>query len=105
VSSDRDDETPALGALKDLLQSDGWQLFQAWVSESYGPAGYGRRMNAALAKVPHGPDRPYEIARVAEEIDATARAVNEIMGWPAQQIKALSPEAKSRRPFAGLRRA
>jgi hypothetical protein len=108
ASSETDqDETPsgsALLALRDLVQSDGWQLLTAYARAQWGPEGYGRRMQAAIATVPHDADRPFEIARVAQEVDAVARAVNEIVAWPESQIRALAPKPESRRPFHNLRR-
>lgn len=107
MSSDETEDSPQaqrLLAFRELVQSDGWQLLTAYARAQWGPEGYGRRMQAAIATVPHDGDRPFEIARVAQEVDAVARAVNEIMAWPESQIRALAPKPESRRPFHNLRR-
>ena len=93
-----------LAAYKDLLQSLGWKLLKAHADHDWGPAGYGVQMQRALASIPQGPDRAYELARVAEQVDATAKAVNALIEWPEQAVKLLAPEKPSRQPFAGLRR-
>jgi hypothetical protein len=98
-------EDPDVAALRDLVQSRGWQLLKARAAQDFGPEGYGRAMQRAIAAVPQGPDRPYELARVAEQVEHTAQAVNTIMSWPEQQIRALAEKPKDRRPFANLRRA
>ena len=90
-------------ALRDLVQSEGWKLFEAQISQEWGPSGYGRRMQEALAQVPNGPDRAFEIAAVAERVDATARAVEAIRRWPYEEIAKREP-VKPKGPFAALRR-
>ena len=90
-------------ALRDLVQSEGLKLFDAQIAEEWGPSGYGRRMQEALAQVPNGPDRAFEIAAVAERVDATARAVEAIRRWPYEQISKREP-VKPKGPFASLRR-
>lgn len=82
-----EDVDPIVTALRDLLQSEGWRIFKDAADQSWGPRGYGMEMQRALSTIPHGPDRAYELARVAEQVDATARAVNEIMAWPSEQIR------------------
>ena len=93
-----------LVALRDLVQSDGWRLFRQYLATEHGPAGYGRAVQTAIAAIPHGPDRAYDVQRVVDQIDATERAVNELAEWPHRRIRELSPDTVSRRPFASLRR-
>lgn len=90
-------------ALKDLLQSTGWQLFLAHAKDTWGPVGYSRAIQQALSTIPHNSERPYEIARVTEQVHATAEALNRFVSWPGEQIRQLTTE-KSTQPFAGLRR-
>lgn len=84
---DQDGEGTVDSALRDLLQSEGWRIFKTAAEHEWGPSGYGRRMQEALSAIPPGPDRAYELAQVAERVDATARAVNEIMAWPAEELR------------------
>jgi hypothetical protein len=93
-----------LAAFKELVQSIGWRLLKAHAAHDWGPEGYGRQMQAALVKVPQGPDRAYELAQVAERVEATSQAVNAVMTYPEEQIRLLSPEKASKRPFNALRR-
>jgi hypothetical protein len=78
---------PIVAALNDLLSSEGWRIFKESAAVEWGPGGYGRRMQEALSTVPHGPDRPYELARIAEQVDATARAVEQIVAWPSEEVR------------------
>lgn len=80
-------------ALRDLVQSEGWRIFKEAVDGEWGPVGYGREMQRALSTIPHGPDRAYELARVAEQVEATAQAVHQILAWPAEELKRRSPAA------------
>ncbi len=105
MSSDQMTEDDTLVALKDMIASRGWELLMAHAKREHGPEGYGRTMQAKLSAIPAGPDRAFEIAQAAELVDSTARAVNALMEWPAQQIRALTPKALSTRAFAAMRRA
>lgn len=93
-----------LAALRDLQQSEGWKLLLGYLEREWGPAGYGWRMQKALSEIPRNGERAYEIARIAEQIDATSEAVNQITSWPQERIQQLAAPAKATGPFAGLRR-
>ena len=103
--ADEDALDPAIGALRDLLQSEGWRLLKAQAADEWGPAGYGRQMQRALSAIPIGPDRPYELARVVEQVDATAQAVNALIAWPTEELSRRAPAPQRARPFARLRRS
>ncbi len=105
MSSEPDaDEDTDLLALRDLLRHRGFELMWAHIRKEYGPEGYGRKVQAAMAAIPAGPDRPYEMARVADEIGAMTKAVNEIMEWPLREVKRLKPEHRTLNPLDRLRR-
>lgn len=89
--------------LRTLLASAAWQWFWQEAQREWGPAGYGRKMQAALASVPSGPDRAFELARVAEAVDAQAQAVNALMSRPQAELSRLTQKTKPR-PFEGFRR-
>lgn len=93
-----------LVALRDLVQSHGWQILKAHLEREWGPAGYGWRMQMALGQIPQGPERAYEVARVAEQVNATAGAMNELVAWPGERIQELQTPKSSKAPFARLRR-
>ena len=48
--------------------------------------------------------RAYELARVAEQVEATSQAVHAVMTYPDERIKALTGPKASKQPFAALRR-
>lgn len=104
----REDLEARYEALKALVESDGWKIMTRRSADEWGYVGYGHRMKTALDDLPQGPDRVYELARIAEQVTATKTAIDEIMAWPTQEIddlhKKLKPEPKSRRPFDALRR-
>lgn len=101
---DHDDDQPALvGALKDLLQSPGWHWLCQQAEQDYGPAGYGRRLNAAVAEIPNGPDQPYEIAAATKRIHEECRAVNALIKRPKEELDRLTIKPDTR-PFAQFRR-
>lgn len=100
---ERDAPDAILGSLRDLVQSAGWQLLKQQAAHEWGPEGYGRQMQHALSTIPAGPERAYELARVAEQVDATAKAVHALIQWPEEQIRQLAPSKPARR-FDALRR-
>lgn len=107
AGTDEQDDSPAAHerkALTDLLQSEGWKVFRAYVDREWGPAGYGWQMQDAIAHIPQGPDRAYELAAVAERVDAIAKAVNNLAVWPQERINELTTPRKAARPFEALRR-
>jgi hypothetical protein len=90
-------------ALRDLLQSRGWQLLKEQAEREWGPAGYGRRLEEALATVDAGPDRAYAVTETVDRVRATARAVSQILAWPSEQLRTAAP-AKQPSAFERLRR-
>lgn len=104
METDLHDDGTELRALQELVQSDGWKILRTHADHDWGPTGYGQRMQEALASVKPGPERDYEIARIAQQVDDTARAVNLLMAYPAQRIGLLVGPKKSGQPFAPWRR-
>lgn len=105
MSSSEDDGTEGrAAALKDLLDSEGWKLLARHAADEWGDIGYGQRMKAAVRNVQQGPERVYELARVAEQVDATKAALDEILNWPFQELQRLATTKTKAGPFAGLRR-
>lgn len=98
-----DEQDSITVALRDLVQSEGWRIFKQAADAEWGALGYGREMQRAIASVPHGPDRSYELARVAEQVEATAQAVHQILAWPVDELKRRAPKEAPGR-FDRLRR-
>lgn len=85
-----DDDTPELAtAIRDLIHSPGWQWFTDHVTREYGPAAYGMKINAAYAQIPAGPDHPYEVARITQQIHAECAAVNALVERPKEELARL----------------
>ncbi len=95
---------PIVSALKDMLQSEGWRIYREACDHEWGPSGYGRRLQEGISTVQVGPDRPYELARIVEQVDATAKAVNAVLKWPAEEVARRAAPKPSTRPFDALRR-
>lgn len=93
-----------VAALKELLQSTGWKMLLEYANELTGPIGYSRSMQRALSSIPAGPDRPYELMRATEQIQAVAQAVTRVTNWPAEALAQLTPKKSSGMPFEMLRR-
>ncbi len=102
--TERDDAPDILGSLRELVQTQGWQLFKTHAKHEWGPEGFGRRMHEALSSIPKGPDRVYELAAAAEQAEATLRAINAIMAWPEEQIRQLSETHQPQSALGRLRR-
>ena len=103
MSSEDQDPAERVAALKDLVQSPGWALLTRHAADEWGEVGFGRRMRAAVTQVQPGPDRVYDLARVAEEVTATKAAMDAVLNWPFQELQRLAAPQKSRIPFAALR--
>lgn len=92
MSTDHDQEQPGtVQALRELVNSSGWQLFREQANREWGPEGFGKRMMEALSRVPNGPDRAWELGQAAEQAKMTAEAVNAIMAWPTEQLSRMAP--------------
>lgn len=101
---DPDEDAPELATqLRDLLQSPGWQWFVQQIHGEYGPAAYGKRINAALSKLQPGPEYAYEVAEVTQRIHAESNAVNALVSRPKAMLDSLTSKP-SRRPFDRYRR-
>lgn len=71
--------------LEELIQSDGWRMFLAYVAEECQGLGYVRRIGLAFEK---GGIEPQVAHRVAQEI---VRFVQ----WPEQQLRDMKGDAES----------
>lgn len=101
---DRDDDAPDLAqALRDLLQSAGWQWFVQQIHGEYGPSAYGKKINAALSQIKPGPEYAYEVAEVTQRIHAESNAVNALVSRPKAMLESLTTKP-SKRPFDQFRR-
>jgi hypothetical protein len=103
VMSDERSTEEQIAALRELLESTGWKMLLEYANDLTGPIGYSRSMQHALASIPAGPDRPYELMRATEQIQAVAQAVTQVTNWPAEALAQLTPKKHSV-PFEMLRR-
>ena len=75
-------------ALEDLIHAPGWLLFKEHARKEWGPEGYGRKVQTAIATK----SGTAELAPAVEQIHATTREINELMKWPEQQLKKAAPK-------------
>lgn len=97
-----EDSSPDVAALRELLQSDGWRLFQALIEQEWGAAATLRKIDHALVEIPRG-DRD-AVNDTVQQIQASRREVLKVLGLPQARVSQLAPEEKSKQPFAALRR-
>lgn len=98
-----DPDRSDLDALKDLLDSDGWELFTKAAAEQWGAEACIRHIDAALASVDRG-DFDAQRETVAQ-IRASARAVEALVQWPKLRMEQLMNTDKPVKGFAKWGRA
>ena len=87
-------------ALKDLVNSPGWELFERAADAMYGDAACVAQIDRALAAIALGDTLAVQDS--VRQIRASANAVRAIVAWPKQRLEQLQPEQKTR--FLGRRR-
>lgn len=97
-----DPDINELEALKALIESDGWALYQAHLEREWGPAAYAQRIDTAMASA--------KAARESAEQDlyelgAAARAVRIFASWPVKRIQDLRTKVEKPAGVFGRRRA
>lgn len=102
LSDPEDEETGEARALRELLESSGWAILKRAIDQQWGPRAYGLKMRALLRQV-QGDTRQQEVARQADQLEATCNAVDEVIAWPAQRLRQLETRLPGR-AFADLRR-
>jgi len=103
VADEQDDDAPLPIALRDLVLSDGWRWLCQQADLEAGPAAYGKRINAAIAAIPAGPNREFEVSAAIDKIHASCEAVNALIAKPKEMLQRLT-ETPKKRPFEGFRR-
>lgn len=89
-------EQTELEALTDLLSSDGWLRFQAFIEQEWGAEAYARKIDQAIVAAKNaGHSAEGDIC----EIGAAARAVRIAAQWPAKRLAEIRG---SRRKATGL---
>lgn len=83
-------------ALRDLLQSPGWQMFVEACQQQYGDSACIAHIDEALSQDRLRPGDHEAIQDTVQQIRASSRAVLSMIEWPAQQLAALEPN-KDRR--------
>ncbi len=94
--------SPDLGALRELVQSEGWRLFLALIDDAWGSDATLRKIDAALATVARGDTSA--VNDTVQQIQASRREIQKVVGLPAFRISQLEPQPTSTQPYAALRR-
>lgn len=89
-------------ALKALIESDGWRLFERLVDAEWNAEATLARQDEALKAIQRGDVEG--ISDTVQQIQAARKAVRAVMEKPRRRIEQLQPEKQATGPFAGLRR-
>lgn len=73
-------------ALDELVTSDGWRLFVAFVDAEWGAGG--RAFESAAVAAANDTGNPHSIAHL-QQIIAARREIQKILKWPDEQLKTL----------------
>ncbi len=96
------DQTPAaakLAALRDMVGSEGWKLFEAHAHEEWSDEAFGRAVDQVL-NLNAPTDLEWEkVRRMRDE----RKRILALLRWPYEQIGTLTPQ-KPAGAFAALRR-
>lgn len=89
-----------LADYRELVQTAGWQRLKAHADKQWGAAAYGWQMRALQIEMPPGEARDAKMAGLLE----AASAIDTLFAFPQSRMQQLTTPAKSRQPFAALRR-
>ena len=81
-------------ALQDLVQSDGWQVFERAMRERFSP----ERYEAEIRELSEKDADPVITATLMKQINATYSAMRQMLDWPRARVKEL--DGGSRRALA-----
>lgn len=96
-----DQDVQPLEALRALVSSDGWALFLAAVEAAHGDAACVRQIDTALGTL--SPGDHDAVQDTVQQIRASARSVQRIVRWPAEEVKRLTAQ-QAKPSFLGRRR-
>lgn len=89
-------------ALKDLVESDGWQLFLSAVHAEWGPAAQLAQIDRALQDLPPGDQDAVNMQ--VQQIRSAANAITNALRWPTLRLAQLKKQQESK-GFGFRRRA
>lgn len=89
-------------ALEDLLQSEGWQLFESAMREQWSATSFEAEIRQAMEEAPTGSD----VTPIIGQINATYAGMRQMLDWPREQVRTLekAPTARPKDRFALFRR-
>ena len=105
VTDDPEDspEAATLKALRDFVASDGWKVFQNLMDRDWGAERTIQRTEDALKALTGNVDQE-TINDTVQQIHAARKAVLAMLKAPSDEIRRLTVEPASRRPFDAFRR-
>lgn len=98
-----DADVNELDALKALIASDGWQLYQQAIRGAWGAEACMRQIDQALAGLPRGDQDA--VNDTVQQIRASARAVQAMATWPESRVQTLQAQKPKAKGLAAWRRA
>lgn len=96
------DDTGERDALRDLLNSPGWTLFERFCESQYGDVACVQQIDRALAAIPLGDEDAVKDS--IRQIRASATAVKYVLAWPKQRFDEVSTQKPDRSWMPGRRR-
>lgn len=101
--ADRDDETKAeRDALRVLVQSEGWALFQRLIEQEWGADATLGKIDAALSVIARGDVDA--VSDTVQQIQAARREVLKVLTLPRERLALLDKGEPTKRPFEAWRR-
>lgn len=97
-----DDSAGDLEALRALVGSEGWAVFQRLVAEEWGAEPTLRKIDQALATIPRGDQDA--VTDTVQQIQTARREIFRVLAKPKARIDQLAPKKPSTRPFDAIRR-
>lgn len=91
-----------LDALRGLVSSEGWAVFQRLVAEEWGAEPTLRKIDQALATLPRGDQDA--VTDTVQQIQTARREIFRALAKPHARIAQLAPKKPSSRPFDAIRR-
>jgi hypothetical protein len=86
-----------LHAVQEMLQSDGWQVFETWIDQEWGDGATLRKVEASVGRQPMGDQDA--VTDSTQHVLSQQKAVRAMVQLPRSRVQALSEKPKSFNPL------